>query len=299
VDVRTFHALTKELVDTAGLQSRLPAAEASDLFDVFYPEVAIDALFELERVQSYAALIIDEGQDLLRNAYLDVFDALLSGGLTGGIWRVCWDPYQNLFAGIEPEGLKRLRSVHPVQQRLSVNCRNTQPIAVAYSLLSGIELDETQRVDGPQVAHRWYLNEADARRHVAECVNMLLRDGTPAKGIVILSPKRREGTCLRAGFPPGVSAVLADDDDPTVEPPRNTIRFATVGAFKGLEADAVLLLDLADLANPETRRTIYVGASRARAYLALFLPEAERPAYERAALTFGRRQRDRTKLDAD
>jgi hypothetical protein len=299
VDVRTFHALTKELVDAAGLQSRLPAAEVSDLFEIFYPEVAVEALFELGRVQNYAALIIDEAQDLLRNTYLDVFDALLSGGLAGGNWRVFWDPYQNLFAGLEPEGLKRLRSFHPVQQRLSINCRNTQPIAVSYSLLSGLDLDETHRVDGPQVAHYWYLNEAEARRHVADCVKMLLRDGTPAKGIVILSSKRRESTCLRTGFPPGVPAVLADYDDPTSEPPRNTIRFATVGSFKGLEADAVLLLDLLDLANSETRRIIYVGASRARAFLALFLPEAERPAYEQAALAYGRRQREQFRLGAD
>ena len=40
-------------------------------------------------------LIIDEAQDLLRHAYLDVFDLLLKEQLESGTSEACFDPYQN------------------------------------------------------------------------------------------------------------------------------------------------------------------------------------------------------------
>jgi hypothetical protein len=292
VEVRTLHALMKDLVEQAHLQDRLPAAEETDLFEVFYPQISIEALFALGRVQEYAALIVDEAQDLLRPPYLEVFDALLQNGLAAGTWRFFLDPYQNLFGGLAAEGLNRLQAAHPAQHRLSINCRNTRPVAVAGELLSGVHPVETLKVTGPETAHYWYRDAVHARQLVAEAVRTLVKEGVAPKDIVILSQRRRESSSLRNGFPPGVPAVLGDYGDPTLSPPVNTVRFATVGAFKGLESDAVLLIDIENLEDPETQRALYVGASRATAYLAVFMAETARAAYEQRAVLYGRRLRD-------
>ena len=63
--------------------------------------------------------------------------------------------------------------------------------------------------------------------------------------------------------------------------------FSTVHAFKGLESDVVLLIDLDDLSPPGALAAIYVGASRARALLAVFIDEAQRTAYAELAAKFG------------
>ena len=44
VVVAHLHGLMATLIAEAGLQERLPTVEPRDLFDIHYPEVALDAL---------------------------------------------------------------------------------------------------------------------------------------------------------------------------------------------------------------------------------------------------------------
>ena len=55
----------------------------------------------------------------------------------------------------------------------------------------------------------------------------------------------------------------------------NKFSWSTVQAFKGLEADLVILLGVSDLTSLRDRRLLYVGASRARARLIIFFPDSE------------------------
>lgn len=70
------------------------------------------------------------------------------------------------------------------------------------------------------------------------------------------------------------------------QPEAGKLWFTTVRRYKGLEAKAVLLVDVrvSALTNPTCQRLIYVGSSRATAYLeTLFLDDV--PHEEYAALT--------------
>lgn len=51
------------------------------------------------------------------------------------------------------------------------------------------------------------------------------------------------------------------------EPEPATISFSTIHAFKGLESEAVMLVDVDDLRSDRSRSLLYVGASRARTLL--------------------------------
>jgi hypothetical protein len=66
--------------------------------------------------------------------------------------------------------------------------------------------------------------------------------------------------------------VLAGNYDSTT--------FATVSSFKGLENDYIILTEVEDLNDDWWRSVIYVGMSRARAGLCLFLPSRLKPAYQ-------------------
>ena len=57
---------------------------------------------------------------------------------------------------------------------------------------------------------------------------------------------------------------------------------------QGLEADAILLVDLPTLDSDEFASASYVGSTRAHAYLAVFIPESERDAFDQLAIRFGR-----------
>ena len=70
------------------------------------------------------------------------------------------------------------------------------------------------------------------------------------------------------------------------QPEEGKLWFTTVRRYKGLEAKAVLLVDVhvSSLVNPTSQRLIYVGSSRAAAYLeTIFLDDV--PLEEYPALT--------------
>ena len=64
-------------------------------------------------------LTVDEAQDVLRPAYLDVLDAALDGGIARGEWRVFLDPKQNMFDGPTIPRLAELLRHSPAQYRLT------------------------------------------------------------------------------------------------------------------------------------------------------------------------------------
>ena len=280
-----LHGLMADIVSRAGLASRLPDASPTDLFEALYPELCVEALLS-ELGPQFDALIVDEGQDLLLDAYVDVFNGLLADGLNGGMWRVFLDPYQDVFENTGMKGLSRFLQAHPAQYRLSLNCRNTAPIATAASLMSGAPLDLVICPEGPEVVQEWYDGDVQQRHAVSGVLRRGIHQGIRPAEIVVLSPRRFENSCLADGLA-AVPAPLTDLAKGA--PTSGAIRFSTVHAFKGLESTAVALVDLDDIATARGAAAVYVGASRAQALLAVFIKQTEKDVYGRRAFDFGRR----------
>jgi hypothetical protein len=286
VKVSTLHKYMAKSVHDAGLDSRLPRVEEDDLLTVHYPRISLEALLELEELGSYDVLIVDELQDLLLPAYLDVLDALLKNGLAQGQWKMFMDPHQDIFGSIGPDAFNRLLACGPAQCRLTVNCRNTQPIATTVALLSSVQGEAALVEDGPEVVHTWYRNAGDQRRAVTNSLNRLLSGGLRPPDIVILSPRRFDSSDLCAGvrFPVRVVDMTSHRQRGRID----GVRYYTIGAFKGLEADAVLLVDIDRLGSEAGRLWTYVGCSRAKVFLEVFLKEDQREAYAALAAALGR-----------
>ena len=77
-------------------------------------------------------------------------------------------------------------------------------------------------------------------------------------------------------------------DAPNPDPSR-ALRYSTAHSFKGLEQDAVLVVDIDDLVSLQAVDALYVASSRARTDLFLYLSEDLRPQYEQRAIELGRR----------
>lgn len=285
VQVRHLHGLMADLVASAGLSSRLPDAEDADLFAMFYPELALEAVLELGIMGTFDLLIVDEAQDLLREPYLDLMDALLDGGLLKGEWRLFLDSNQNIFSGTHGASLERILRANPAQFRLRVNCRNTAPIATSTALLSGVHTDEVSNIEGPDVQQYWWSDGNDQRRQLSRFLNRLFSDGILPEDVMILSMKSIENSCVaqhlnRIVFPVADARVR--------QVPEGSIGFCTVQGFKGLESDVVVLVDVDDLQSLYASANMYVGASRARALLGIFISESVRDQYEALAFEHGR-----------
>lgn len=287
VEVHNLHSFMKAIVCDAGLEGLLPAASEVDLFAVFYPELALQALLESNLLEKFDALIIDEGQDLLLDTYVDLFDRLLRGGIRQGTWRIFLDHNQDVFSGTSPEALRTVLAAGPAEYGLNINCRNTRPIATVTQMISGVGSGNTLGVDGPEIEEVWYRDERHQQREIGKCVNRLLSEGIRPSDIVILSRYRLDNGALRFGLPNSTLSVKPYGVGELVGN-SSAIRYATTRSFKGLESDVVLVIDINDITSSEALYEFYVGSSRARAYLALFIDESQRENYAVHAGEYGR-----------
>jgi Nuclease-related domain/AAA domain/UvrD-like helicase C-terminal domain len=268
VTVATLHSFMSKLIRDAGLDGELPDADADDLYEHFFPVLSLEALAKPAAPELFDMLVVDEGQDILLDNYLDVLEQLVAGGLRQGRWRIFYDPQQNIFQGIGGPAMERLLSLNPTRYTLTVNCRNTEQVATATAMYSGCEGLESP-VQGPKVETLWYRDEPDQRRTATNCVGRLLSQGVRPADITVLATDSLNKSCLAAGWSSDIGARLADATSGPVHDD-GAVRFSTIQAFKGLESDAVVLLD-AVTATDASRYLTYVGASRARIVLVILL----------------------------
>jgi hypothetical protein len=281
--VRHLHGYLSDTVARAGMIGSLPDAQPSDLFQVFYPELCVEALLNKETAP-FDALIVDEGQDLLLDSYLDVLDCCLKNGLAKGVWRVFVDPHQDIFSAMRSGARSRLERTSPALFTLSENCRNTAPIATTTALLSGFTLERVLCQEGPAVNRQSYSRKEDERHAVSKVLREWLYQGIRPEDITVISPYRLDNSCLAAGLV-NVSASLVELRD-TRE--HRSIAFCTLSGFKGLESPAIALVDIDDLESDEGTLAVYVGTTRAQALLAVFVNGSQQPTLSKRAEAFGR-----------
>jgi hypothetical protein len=279
----TVHGLMHKYITDAHLGESLPPACEEDLFTKFYPETACNALTQLCDYAPYDVLVLDEAQDLLHPNYLDFFDLLVQGGFSLGNWRAFYDPKQDLYVN----GFGRIKALsryQPAKATLSVNCRNTLPIATHTSLLSGFDLPEVLRVNGPDVEIMYYADSKDEFTNIQTSIKKILSNNIPPEQIVILVPYKQSVDSLRNLALPVPAVELQ-----TASQRIGTIGVATIASFKGLERDCVILADLDNLDKADLSQLLYVGASRPRVLLNIHAKETNRGWFATQAQHFGQR----------
>lgn len=222
-------------------------------------------------VDQFDALIVDEGQDLLNLAALDRLDAMLTGGLEQGHWCFFHDVnHQAGYFGVpEPDALAMLASCHAALVPLTRNCRNTRQILHEVQSTLGADMGVRGTGDGPDVVRYCVNTQQDAARVLAEEIERLTgRAGLALREITILSPLACPDSAV-AMLPGRLAAEITELDEFMLRAfPPARISFAEIAHFKGLENEAVILIDLPRRPDASTAVTDqYVGMSRARSLL--------------------------------
>ena len=266
--------VTRDFTETKGVQAgtlhsymlaaaatHVPAGVDDEWWSRSLPEEALEKL--LEEGSSYDVLILDEAQDVLANAnYLDVLDASLAGGLSGGRWLMLGDfERQMLYRQEDGRSLLRSRVPHYSRPQLMHNCRNTPQIGAAASRLS--QLPETayrgyrRRDDGITPVYRSYESPEQEDALLDQALDALKADHYGNNEIVVLSPRSDQSIASRSAAR-GSSARLAHYAS------RNgRVGYTTIQAFKGLEAPAVIVTDIEAVDSEADRSLLYVALSRA------------------------------------
>lgn len=225
-------------------------------------------------------VVIDEAQDLMDGEFADLVDRSLVGGVASGRWRAFIDPNQSLFGQVDQRVVQRWLSTNPAIKRLSQNCRTTEAIALTVSALSGVPYAPGGAEAGPTPTITYLGQEAPAAEQVLERVRGMRNLGLDARDIVVLTPHRLASSVLSVA-----ESAFVDFREEVVG---GRVRHGTIGAFKGLEAAAVLIASVSEIDSVWMRQQLYVGCSRATTMLELVLPEALRDSvaggYARASM---------------
>ncbi|MDA0892343.1 MAG: NERD domain-containing protein/DEAD/DEAH box helicase [Proteobacteria bacterium] len=268
IDVFHFHSLCSELCRQAGVEFSPPAdpeAQAkfwrNDAAALLWD--AIDQLPDLR----YDAIIVDEGQDFNGDWWEPI--ELLNIGGGEGFFYIFYDPVQNLYnsAGAAIPALGK-----PFQLRK--NCRNTLSIIETCSHI--IRRDIEPKDGTPKGLETEFVQVArgkETRDQLKHWLQVWLgRGGLKASQIVILSPYSKMNSSLA-----GVDQIGGSDLTYDLNTWRQGqgVLVSTMRAFKGLEADVVVLIDLPKPGSVAACSVadFYVGSSRAKHVLRVISTE--------------------------
>ena len=225
-----------------------------------------------EGLERFDALIVDEGQDLFNSSSIETLDGILSGGLETGRW--CWFHdlnNQSLTPDFDQGAKNYLESLDPVRLPLRINCRNTRVILEWIQEKLGADLGTRGAGSGPDVRQYSAGSRKNAAEYVAREVAELVDIGGLAPGsITILSPFDYANSCLAEISPVAANRIKRLDEYSMRGTSHDKVGFARIDQFKGLENEAIIVVDLPE--PDETSRdgaNHYVAMSRARTVLSL------------------------------
>jgi ATP:corrinoid adenosyltransferase len=222
------------------------------------PFAVLQAL-EADKLDRYDAIVVDEGQDF-HASWWEVLNELLRDAKEGKLLAF-YDPYQNIFGDAD-----YVPTDWPVFH-LTRNLRNTQAIARVVQQL-GDETLEPNPYGPPGEPPIVHAQESPGRMRklLDGIITKLTKNQNLAPDqITILSPRSPANSSLAdtqklAGHP--VSHKPNDR--------KGAVLHTTIGAFKGLESDVILLIDIDPDHERSSRNARYVAASRARHRLVVF-----------------------------
>jgi hypothetical protein len=176
----------------------LPPEPDGSFWNAALPEAAISKLLDGHGDAARVDIIVsDEVQDLLFAPYLDVFDLILQGGLTGGRWLLFGDFERQMLYGQDRdrvEKLLRTRFGSFARCSLRVNCRNTPRVATLSHLLGKLTPNYSRVLrpdDLIEPAIMYYSTPSQQRKELVSTLERLHRESFAGDDIVLLSPKAR------------------------------------------------------------------------------------------------------------
>lgn len=259
--IRNYHALAKELADSAGIGFK-PASGGqltSQFWDEEVPDLLDQAVLEHDargKDVRFDALVIDEAQDFSESWWYTLTESLIRN-YNSPIYAFM-DPNQSLRGEVESPPI-----VLQTTFRLSMNCRNTRKIATASASLLNLKSRSFTR--SPLGAALRILRARSVGQQkgliIRELKRLLSKQDLTPQQVVLIGPRSMAKGSLSDVRTVSRVPLTADADAW-----RNGygVLVTTSRSFKGLEADVVLLYDLAEFGNLFQRKDLYVACTRAK-----------------------------------
>jgi hypothetical protein len=256
ITVSTFHSLCMKEIRLAKLS--VPKELSNTWWNEEGPNLLLEAASKNKT--QYDAVVVDEGQDF-SPLWLESLHYLTTLGDETPFF-IFADPRQELWN----RDWAQSQAQFDFSWELSKNLRNSDPIAekVANLYMTPIQ---TRHLDGPKPVWRDLTDERAASSDVIAVVEKLLNEGFSHSSITVLC---QDGS------------LVEDLRERLIGPfsfgkwGGNGIAVETIGRFKGMESEAVVLVINQGISEAD-RMAAYVGISRARSVLMLIAPPKMKP----------------------
>jgi hypothetical protein len=251
-----------------------------DFYSKYLPTL-LKNIYQKGISKKFDKLIVDEGQDLIREEYLSLFDSMVAGGLGNGNWEIYGDfERQAIYSQLTRAEMFDLLKGSGQHSNflLKINCRNTKQVGEETSLISGFEKPPflLEHLEGIPVEYIFYTDEVHQKLLLSQQLQKLSADKLPLNELVIISPKKFKYSCSDSMPSITIREIRTNGE---ISPTQSFFGFATVQSYKGMESNYVLITDIENLTSAIAKSLLYVAMSRARYGLILFISESLRNEY--------------------
>lgn len=256
VTIRNYHKLCAEWVKKSGLT--WPGAQGPEFWSKEAPRLFEQSIDRLP--DRFDALVVDEAQDF-ETGWWDGLE-LVNEEMTDGSLFVFYDPAQRIFSNAE-QWMPSLGDPFD----LPTNCRNTQSISGKCGKVIGknIPVMKGAPEGRPPVIIAAATLEAQ-KKAMEKQLKDWLHAGMKPEQIAVVAARTMEACCA-AGLQKigGISITESLDEWRAGK----AILRTTLGKFKGLEADAIILADVPEIGMHFRKEHLYVACSRAKHLLTI------------------------------
>ena len=265
ITVKHFHGLCAEWANKANINFSISRKNS----DEFWKDEAADLLMDAIDLipERFDAVIVDEGQDFFPSWWIPL-EMINSNGDEGAMY-VFYDPRQNLYI----EHNVSLPALG-IPLNLKTNCRNTRLIVNKCSQILDVEImSKPWAPAGSNPIEHTLKLASDIKKIVEQHVREWVKEGKlkPSQ-VAILCPNKKERSSIKdLDITQGIDITQSID----AWRENKAVLFSTVKNFKGLEADAVILIDVpkVDDASYFKKADYYVACSRAKHLLVILHKE--------------------------
>lgn len=278
LEIATFHACARHLAKRAGVAFEVPHNGEQTFWDEEVPlimEQALEVLQARGQAECFNSIVVDEAQDFAPDWWVSI-ESLSCTGREGRLYAFL-DLNQSL------RRVPKLPSVpFPTRFTLRTNCRNTKAIARSSASLARVEVRLLPGSPSGEVPALRRAGSAAAETGLVLAeIRQLLQQGITPQQLAVIGPAAYAKSAL--SHHREVNGIPLIDDAGDWRRGAG-ILVTTARAFKGLEADVVLIYGLSDFGPLFTPTDLYVAWTRARHRLVVTCQSGEVRAAVEAAL---------------
>ena len=229
-------------------------------------DIAVIPFENLAPSAHYDVLLVDEAQDLMYAAAMDVLDAQVEGGRASGRWRMFLDPNnQAQVDGRYDPDVFELVSSEAIGYDLGMNVRNTKAIVHMVQEYIGADVGDPGIVHGEAIQWHW-IDGATGLDHA----------------IILAGSMRGEGVLASDIW------IIPVEGDPECDELHDGIRILSPRVAKGLEADHVIVCNLPADYEDADLAAFYVAVTRPRITLHIVATSSDKKRLQTLASNRGR-----------